>query len=737
MLRSVKSWIRKYFRSGTQTIYPAGDLVKSVQNPGMQSDNLPFFPLDFTVQYLTTEQAVDSALAQILDGVRRQTPEEAALDGVIDLVGGSKKSAILALHVVESMQGRVPLNWDNMGLCVVQICRGNHVWVINLRKVRAYPKELKRILTSSDILKVGVGLLSDIPVFWRDLRSELRHMVDVGMMARLLMTAVASDEEFTGNPYVDGGFQNLSLQKCAAVILGFSVDKTEQVSDWSGDLTVEQIQYAATDAVVVLRLYERLVVSLKERAEFLRLDIPTVFLVVADCVPSVGPLLRSTSMLISSLPDSCLLECFKQYLGRSRADFVTFVRARHVACAVHRSWGRVLQGYAPFWNHVVLTQHVPPPCVKIWLDNAGMGSLTVDITLRGLDAYYRYGDPSARVCSYVRAILPLLLPSTGRWLGLSLDVEDSVCAQLLLIAFRNRAAPFLRHLHLNCPVAGSDALGMQSLVLVGQAVELSGLGCFSRLSRLDLVGHGVAPAQRLSELISILEKMYSLEHLTLQSLEVLGRYDPNATAVLHALRTLVVDFGASLGMGVFVASLAMPALSSVVLTMRSFDKLGFVTCLSYQPSIFSSVSSLTIRSGGHLSGSRLAALDIFGPFVSAVSLDLRDAGSWFLGALADPRVGGNAHGNRVVLLPKLRTVSVDATALLFLRAFLDARMGVIGCALNHLHIRMDPTHNSVVPNGLSTSDWTHIRLNVLTFTTFPVVEAVPARFSTREPELLY
>ena len=44
----------------------------------------------------------------------------------------------------------------------------------------------------------------------------------------------------------------------AKLVLGIKVDKSEQESDWSENLNSKQIQYAALDAAISLRLYEKL-----------------------------------------------------------------------------------------------------------------------------------------------------------------------------------------------------------------------------------------------------------------------------------------------------------------------------------------------------------------------------------------------------------------------------------------------------------------------------------------------
>ncbi|KAJ7178822.1 ribonuclease H-like domain-containing protein [Mycena crocata] len=248
-----------------------GDSAKAPQ----AGVNLPYFPVDFTVHYLTTEDAVDSALEWIVDGVlgfdtefvRREFPPDERFVGdmVAECIGNSnRKGAILGLQIMERKMGTVPYIWNEMGLCTIQLARDATVWVINLRGLKAYPQELERVLTSDTIMKVGVGLVSDIPVIWNDLRSELASLVDCGLMTRLLLA----------EKYASGGFQNLSMDVCAAEVLRCRVDKSLQVSDWTVELSDAQIRYAATDAMVAWRLYDALVGLLEGKCRELDRDIP-------------------------------------------------------------------------------------------------------------------------------------------------------------------------------------------------------------------------------------------------------------------------------------------------------------------------------------------------------------------------------------------------------------------------------------------------------------------------------
>ena len=65
---------------------------------------------------------------------------------------------------------------------------------------------------------------------------------------------------------LDGGnyAASYSLEAVVERYLDESLDKSEQRSDWSGKLSVAQLEYAARDARVLLPLRERLAASLEE-----------------------------------------------------------------------------------------------------------------------------------------------------------------------------------------------------------------------------------------------------------------------------------------------------------------------------------------------------------------------------------------------------------------------------------------------------------------------------------------
>ena len=56
------------------------------------------------------------------------------------------------------------------------------------------------------------------------------------------------------------GIENIGVKKMAAIVLGFRISKSQQLSNWEADmLTQAQMVYAATDAWVSLEIYLKLI----------------------------------------------------------------------------------------------------------------------------------------------------------------------------------------------------------------------------------------------------------------------------------------------------------------------------------------------------------------------------------------------------------------------------------------------------------------------------------------------
>ncbi len=89
-----------------------------------------------------------------------------------------------------------------------------------------------------------------------NLKFDLRFLMAAGLPIpaadRLFDTMLASQLLHAGTT------ASHSLATVAERELGRTLDKAPQASDWSGELTAQQLTYAALDAAILLPLAERL-----------------------------------------------------------------------------------------------------------------------------------------------------------------------------------------------------------------------------------------------------------------------------------------------------------------------------------------------------------------------------------------------------------------------------------------------------------------------------------------------
>jgi DNA polymerase-1 len=89
---------------------------------------------------------------------------------------------------------------------------------------------------------------------------------DLGFLARIGFTPAARlhDTMILAQLLAAGTNDRCTLTACCERYLGQALDKTEQTSDWSGDLTVEQLSYASRDVEVLVPLYQALAGKIRE-----------------------------------------------------------------------------------------------------------------------------------------------------------------------------------------------------------------------------------------------------------------------------------------------------------------------------------------------------------------------------------------------------------------------------------------------------------------------------------------
>ncbi len=120
---------------------------------------------------------------------------------------------------------------------LLQLADENRAWLFRLNMI-GLPPEMTTLLADERIIKTGVAIHDDIKALRSLTPFEPGGFVD-------LQTVVAAH-----------GIKQLGLKKLSAIILGYSISKSQQTSNWeSPALTEPQQLYAATDAWVCRQIY--------------------------------------------------------------------------------------------------------------------------------------------------------------------------------------------------------------------------------------------------------------------------------------------------------------------------------------------------------------------------------------------------------------------------------------------------------------------------------------------------
>jgi ribonuclease D len=132
---------------------------------------------------------------------------------------------------------------------LIQLATPGQTWIIRVSRI-GYPERLLKLLSSEEVLKVGLGLNDDL----RRLRSDYNFEPGGFLDLQQYVEAFRIDEK--------------GLKKLTAIVLGRRISKSQQVSNWDADvLTEAQLRYAATDAWICLRIYHALRNSISSKDE--------------------------------------------------------------------------------------------------------------------------------------------------------------------------------------------------------------------------------------------------------------------------------------------------------------------------------------------------------------------------------------------------------------------------------------------------------------------------------------
>ena len=141
-------------------------------------------------------------------------------------------------------------------LRLVQLSTGKNTWVIDLKAfsgtdgLRTDPRlaPLRDLLESESIVKIAHNAKFDAKWVRHHLGAEMGGIFDTYLASQII---AAGDND-----------RRHSLADVAFFFLSTELDKSEQISDWSSELTHSQLEYAARDAAIMVplreKLYERL-----------------------------------------------------------------------------------------------------------------------------------------------------------------------------------------------------------------------------------------------------------------------------------------------------------------------------------------------------------------------------------------------------------------------------------------------------------------------------------------------
>ena len=174
---------------------------------------------------------------------------------VIDSVGAEFNRAIAYLRAQKVIgfdtETRPTFSQDQprYGVALLQLSGPDKTFLFRINKMGMH-RRLCNLMASDKIVKVGAAIHDDIRGLQRKHGFEPAASVDLQKIVW------------------EWGIRDKSVKKMAAIILGFRVSKTQQLSNWEAEkLSESQCRYAATDAWVCREMYLKLMASEKNPLE--------------------------------------------------------------------------------------------------------------------------------------------------------------------------------------------------------------------------------------------------------------------------------------------------------------------------------------------------------------------------------------------------------------------------------------------------------------------------------------
>ena len=170
---------------------------------------------------------------------------------VIDSVGAEFNRAIAYLRSQKIIgfdtETRPTFSPDQprYGVALLQLSGPDKAFLFRVNKIGMH-RRLCNLLASDKVVKVGAAIHDDI--------RGLQKLHDFKPAAFVDLQKIGCE----------WGIRDKAVKKMAAIILGFRISKTQQLSNWEAEtLSESQCKYAATDAWVCREMYIKLMKSEK------------------------------------------------------------------------------------------------------------------------------------------------------------------------------------------------------------------------------------------------------------------------------------------------------------------------------------------------------------------------------------------------------------------------------------------------------------------------------------------
>ncbi len=135
------------------------------------------------------------------------------------------------------------LNPKRDKLCLVQLSNGDEIChLVKIDLIKKKPLNLIKLLKNNKIQKIFHYARFDVAVFKHNFKINIKNIYCTKIASKLART------------YTDKhGYKDLCSE-----LLNKNISKTEQSSDWGGELTKNQQRYAATDVLYLHQIKNKL-----------------------------------------------------------------------------------------------------------------------------------------------------------------------------------------------------------------------------------------------------------------------------------------------------------------------------------------------------------------------------------------------------------------------------------------------------------------------------------------------